>query len=374
MTPPTSAAADATVREFVHDMPATRVVLAAGARNRVADEVAVLGWQRILLIGGDDPLRAVGDEIAVALGPLVGARISDTAQHVPTATATAATATARRIEADGLVALGGGSAIGLAKAVALDTGLRILAVPTTYAGSEMTDIWGRTDGDHKTTGRDPRVRPVAVVYDVELTTGMPAGLTAVSGLNALAHCVEAAYDAQASPITRLLAVEGARLLATWLPAAVADGRDLRARAEVQYGAHLAGTALGAARMGVHHSLCHVLGGTFGLPHAETHAVVLPYAVAFNQAAAQAALAPLTAALQAGNDGTAGALWDLGRDVGAPRSLAELGLTADDALRAARDLADHRIANPRPIEPDGARQLVLAAYHGARPGDRHFAEQ
>ncbi|GAA5119427.1 maleylacetate reductase [Haloechinothrix salitolerans] len=368
MTPHTPVATEAVIREFVHEMPATRVVLAAGARNNVPDEVASLAWQRVLLIGGDEPLRAVGDEIAAALGPWVGARISDTAQHVPTAAATAATATARRIAADGLVALGGGSAIGLAKAVALDTGLRILAVPTTYAGSEMTDIWGRTDGGRKTTGRDPRVRPVAVVYDVELTTGMPAGLTAVSGLNALAHCVEAAYDAQASPITRLLAVEGARLLATWLPDAVADGRELRARAEVQYGAHLAGTALGAARMGVHHSLCHILGGTFGLPHAETHAVVLPYAVAFNQTAAQAALAPLAAALDVNDVGIAATLWDLGRKVGAPRSLAEFGLTAHDAVRAARHLAEHHISNPRPVDPEGARELVLAAYHGKRPGD------
>ncbi|GAA3742004.1 maleylacetate reductase [Salinactinospora qingdaonensis] len=353
-------------REFVQELPAVRIVLAAGARQRLPDEVARLGWRRVLLIGGADPLRSVGDEIATALGSAVVARIVDAAQHVPVATAQAAVTTARSAAVDGLVVLGGGSAIGLAKAVALDTGLPVLAVPTTYAGSEMTDIWGRTDQGRKTTGRTPAVRPTVVVYDVELTIGMPPALTAMSGLNALAHCVEAVYDSGAGPITRLLALEGVRLLGGWLPAAVTDGADRRARAEVLYGAHLAGTALGTARMGAHHALCHVLGGAFGLPHAETHAVVLPHAVAFNHSAARDALASVARALDAEPDDSAGALWDLGHQLNAPPSLAALGLNRDDALRAAAQLADHPVTNPRPIDSDSAQELVLAAYHGQRP--------
>lgn len=352
-------------REFVHQPATTRVVFGAGTRARIPEEVDADGMRRVLLIGGADPLQDVAAEITAALGSVCAEWIVDTAQHVPIAEVGRALDKAGRAEVDGVVALGGGSATGLAKAVALETGLPILAVPTTYAGSEMTDIWGRTENGNKVTGRDPRVRPRTVVYDVELTLGMPAHLTGVSGLNALAHCVEAAYDSQADPVTRVLAVEGARALALALPAAVDDDHDLGARSEALYGAWLAGTALGSARMGVHHRLCHILGGTFDLPHAETHAAVLPHAVAFNQTVAHTDLAPIARAV-GGEDGPAGALWDLGRRVGAPRSLAELGLSHDDALAAAELLAAHPMDNPRPVDADGARELVLAAHAGSRP--------
>ncbi len=352
-------------REFVHQPVGTRVVFGAGARARIPAEVDAAGIRRVLLIGRADPLQDVADEITTALGSVCAAWIADVAQHVPTADVRAALDVAARAEVDGVVALGGGSATGLAKAVALDTGLPVLAVPTTYAGSEMTDIWGRTENREKHTGRDPRVRPRTVVYDVELTVGMPAHLTGVSGLNALAHCVEAAYDSQADPVTVLLAVEGARALALALPAAVDDGNDLAARSEALYGAWLAGTALGSARMGVHHRLCHILGGTFGLSHAETHAAVLPYAVAFNQSVAHAELAPIARAV-GGEHGVAAAVWDLGRRIGTPRSLAELGLGHDDALAAADLLAAHPVENPRRVDADGARDLLLAAHTGDRP--------
>jgi len=198
------------VHDFVHQPTRTRVVFAPGSRRRLSAEVERLDLHRVILIGGANLLQQVGDEFAEDLGTVLAGRIVDAAQHVPAATAAMAVATASRVGADGIVTLGGGSVIGLAKAVALETGLPILAVPTTYAGSEMTDIWGRTENATKITGRDPRVRPRVVLYDVELTLDMPASLTGISGLNALAHCVEAAYDLAASPITRLLAVEGAR--------------------------------------------------------------------------------------------------------------------------------------------------------------------
>jgi alcohol dehydrogenase class IV len=353
------------VREFVHQPSAARVVFGLGARHRLPEELARLGLHRVLFIGGAEPLQGEAEELVDALGDSVVARIIEIAQHVPAAGADAAVEVAAEAGVDGVVALGGGSATGLAKAVALRTTLPVVAVPTTYAGSEMTDIWGRTENGEKVTGRDPRVRPKTVVYDVELTVGMPAGLTGTSGLNALAHCVEAAYDTQASPITRLLAVEGARALAAALPAVVDNGHDLAARSETLYGAWLAGIALGSARMAVHHRVCHILGGTFGLPHAETHACLLPYAVAFNQEAAQDALGKIQLAL-ATTTSSAAALWDIGRRVGAPRSLAELGLTRDEGLQAAVILASHPVNNPRPLDPDGARALLLAAYEGLRP--------
>jgi maleylacetate reductase len=353
------------VREFVHQPADARVVFGVGSRHRLPEELARLGLRRVLFIGGADPLQGEAEELVAALGDSIVARIIEVAQHVPAAIADEALDVAAGAGVDSVVALGGGSATGLAKAVALSTALPVVAVPTTYAGSEMTDIWGRTENGEKVTGRDPRVRPKMVIYDAELTVGMPAGLTGVSGLNALAHCVEAAYDTQASPITRLLAVEGARALAAALPVVVDNGHDLAARSETLYGAWLAGTALGSARMAVHHRLCHILGGTFGLPHAETHACVLPYAVAFNQQAAEDALRASQLAL-ATTTSTAAALWELGRRVGAPRSLAELGLTRDEALQAAVILASHPVNNPRPLDPDGARTLLLAAYEGLRP--------
>jgi maleylacetate reductase len=355
------------VREFVHQPNAARVVFGAGTRHRLPAELDLMGLRRVLFIGGADPLQKEAEELVAALGDSVVCRIIEIAQHVPAAGADAAVGVAVGAGVDGVVALGGGSATGLAKAVALSIGLPVIAVPTTYAGSEMTDIWGRTENGEKVTGRDPRVRPVAVVYDVELTVGMPAGLTATSGLNALAHCVEAAYDTQAGPVTRLLAAEGARALAAGLPGAVDDGHDLAARSETLYGAWLAGTALGSARMAVHHRVCHILGGMFGLPHAETHAAFLPYAVAFNQVAAAEALAKVQQAM-ATTTSTAAALWDLGRRVGAPASLAELGLSRDDARRAADTLASHPVDNPRPVDAVGARGLLLDAYEGLRPPD------
>lgn len=319
---------------YVHEQPRVRVLFEDGALGKVPDEVRRLGWRTVLLIGGQPPQENVGNQLADALDDVVGARIVDIQQHVPLPEAQQATAIATDIGADGLVALGGGSAVGLAKAVALDSGLPILAVPTTYAGSEMTPVWGRTDAGRKVTGRDERVRPVVVVYDPCLTLGLPPALTAVSALNALAHCVEAAYAGDASPLTRLVAAAGADALCGSLTAAVRDGDGLHARRALLHGASLAGTALGAASMGVHHATCHLLGGMLGLPHAETHAVVLPHAVAFNTAAVPERLAPLAKGLGVPVQHYAGALWDLARSVQAPRSLRQLGMAEQDLNKAA----------------------------------------
>jgi maleylacetate reductase len=351
---------------YVHEQPRVRIVFQRGGLHQVPAEVERLGWSRVLLIGGQPPQEQVGDDLAEALGPLLAHRIVEVRQHVPVEQAQRAAEEARWSRIDGLVALGGGSAIGLAKAVALEGGQPVMAVPTTYAGSEMTPIWGRTESGTKVTGRDERVRPAVVVYDVNLTLGLPAGLTAVSALNALAHCVEASYAADASPVTGLLAHAGAQALSSALPAAVGDGGDVSAREQLLHGASLAGSALGAASMGVHHAVCHVLGGMFNLPHAETHAVVLPYAVAFNSVAARPRLRELSQVLGVSPDDCAGALWDLARAVGAPSSLAALGLTPRDAEAAAVRLSERAPANPRPVDAAGARQLLAAALSGARP--------
>jgi maleylacetate reductase len=285
-------------------------------------------------------------------------------QHVPEEVAADALRLARAVGADALVCIGGGSATGLAKAVALQARLPILAVPTTYAGSEMTPIWGSTAAGHKTTGRDPGVRPRTVVYDPLLTLSLPPAFTAASRLNAAAHCVEALYADAVGPVTALFAEQGLGTLAAALPRCVEAPGDVDARGQALYGAWLAGLATDGAVMGVHHKICHVLGGSFGLPHAEVHAAVLPHAAAFNAEAAPAALARAARAL--GTTDLPGGLWDLATRMSAPTSLRRLGLRAEDIEAAAELVAAARPANPRPVDAAGVAGVLRAAYDGRRP--------
>jgi maleylacetate reductase len=310
------------------------------------------------------------DEVTAPIGSSVVGRFSGVAMHVPVDVARTASALARETEADGLVAVGGGSSIGTAKAIALETGLPILALPTTYAGSEMTPIWGLTRDGRKTTGRDPGVLPRTVIYDPELTLSLPADLSAASGMNALAHLVEALYAPSVSPLLALTAEEGVRALAGSLPAVVADPSDLGARADALYGAWLAGSVLGATRMGVHHTICHVLGGRWSLPHAATHSAVLGYATSYNAEAAPEAMERLVGALAAAGrsaDSAASGVWELARDLGAPTSLAPLGWSGESVPEAARLVVAADPVNPRVVDLAGVTGLLEAALAGERPG-------
>jgi len=340
-----------------------RVVFAVGALARVAGEVRLLGATRVLLIAGPSA-AGPADTVAAGLGTALAARIDEVVMHVPQEAADAATATARAAAADVVVCVGGGSAIGLGKAVARVTGVPVVAVPTTYAGSEMTSIWGRTTDGRKITGRDPRVLPRVVVYDPELTLSLPAAVSAASGMNALAHCVEGLYAPGGSAATALIAEEGIRALATALPRVVADPADLGARTDALYGAWLAGWTLGTTGMGVHHKICHVLGGSYGLPHAAVHSAVLPYATAFNAGHARDALARAARALRARDAATG--LWELARAIGAPTALADLGFEPGQAGPAADLVCAGEPVNPRPVDPAGVRELLLAACAGDRP--------
>ena len=258
---------------FTHEAHPARVVFGDGCRRRLAEEVDRLGVRRALVIAS--PRLAA--EVGAILGGRAVAALGGGVMHVPVEIAASAIAKAAEAGADGIVAVGGGSAVGLAKAVARQGGLPIVAVPTTYAGSEMTSIWGQTEGGQKRTGRDERVRPRTVLYDPELTDALPAELAAQSGLNAVAHAMEALYTPKLDPVIALLAEEAVAALARALPTVVADGaaRDRAARGDALYGAWLAGVCLDRTSMGLHHKLCHVLGGTFGLPHAAVHAVDSP---------------------------------------------------------------------------------------------------
>jgi maleylacetate reductase len=290
--------------------------------------------------------------------------------HVPIETAEAARAVAKELNADCCVAVGGGSTIGLGKAIALTSELPILAIPTTFAGSEMTPIYGITAQGQKKTGRDARVLPRTVIYDPQLTMTLPAKIAGPSGMNAIAHCVEALYAEDANPITSLMAEEGIRALARSLPKVVSDPADLDARAEALYGAWLAGACLGNVGMAIHHKLCHTLGGSYNLPHAETHTVILPHAVQYNRDAAKEAMARISRGLD-GNGvadaDPAGGLYDLARKIGAPLSLEEIGMKADALDDAARLATQNPYYNPRAIEYAAIRQLLQNAWEGRRPG-------
>ncbi|MFG2576995.1 maleylacetate reductase [Streptomyces sp. NPDC048481] len=349
---------------FTHQALPMRVVMGVGAVDRLADEIDRAGLARVLVLCS--PGRR---ELAETVAARLGARVADihphARVHVPAATADDAVRRAAEVNADGCLAVGGGSAVGLGKIVALRQGLPAVAVPTTYAGSEMTPVWGLTDDGVKRTGRDPRVLPVSVLYDPRLTVGLPADVSAASGINAIAHAVEALYAPDTSPIVALMAEEGVRALAGALPDVVADGADLDARSRAQYGAWLCGACLGATTMSLHHKLCHALGGTLDLPHAATHTVVLPHALAYNQGAAPGAVAALGRAL-GGRADPATALWDLAGRLGAPRSLRELGMAYDDIDRIVGITLAAPYANPREVTADGLGRLLRAAWAGRPP--------
>jgi len=351
------------MRAFVHDQPSVRVVFGVGSLDRLGDEMRRLGAQRALVLSTRGQ-RHAAEGAARRLGSAAAGVHAEAVMHVPIETAQAARAAAVRLDADSLIAIGGGSTIGLAKAIALETALPIVAIPTTYSGSEMTSIYGVTDGGVKKTGRDRRVLPKTVVYDPALTVTVAARVSATSGMNAMAHCVEALYARDGTPVTSMLAAEGIRALARALPIIVEAPANLDARSDALYGAWLAGGALGATSMGVHHKLCHTLGGSFNLPHAEVHTVVLPHATAFNREAAPEAMRTIAGALGA-RDAAEG-IYDLALRLGAPTALSEIGMRHEDLDRAARLATESQYENPRRIEYEGVRQLLEDAYCGKRP--------
>ena len=355
------------MQAFTYQGNPTRVVFGFGALQRLGDEIERLGARRALVLSTPEQAGSA-ERVAGLLGPRAAGVFARAVMHVPIETARAARDEARRLGADCAVAIGGGSTTGLGKAIALDSGLPILAIPTTYAGSEMTSIYGVTEGGVKKTGRDARVRPRTALYDPELTLSLPQALTITSALNAIAHAAEGLYAHDGNPVTALMAEEGVRACAAALPVLTADPADRTARADLLYGAWLCGTVLDAVAMGLHHKLCHTLGGTFNLPHAETHTVVLPHAMAYNAPFARAEMARVARALGApgGADAAPRALFDLASHLGAPTSLRALGMPEAGIERAAELAVAHPYPNPRPLERDALCSLLRRAWEGQPP--------
>ncbi|CAL8477800.1 maleylacetate reductase [Caballeronia sp. S22] len=351
------------MQSFIYQGMPSRVVFGAGSIEHVEREIELLGAQRALILS-TPPQRDQAEALAERIGHRAAGVFAKAVMHVPVETAREAREYAERIGADCAFAIGGGSTTGLGKAIALTSSLPILAVPTTYAGSEMTPIYGLTEAGLKKTGRDMRVLPKTVIYDPQLTVSLPASLSVTSGINAIAHAAEGLYAQDANPVVSLMAEEGIRALAQGIGKVVAKPDDLDARSDCLYGAWLCGAVLGSVGMSLHHKLCHTLGGTFNLPHAETHTIVLPHALAYNRDAAPDAMKRIARAL--GSDDAAIGAFELARVNGAPTALKDIGMKESDIDIAVDVALKSPYWNPRPIEHVPLRALLEAAYEGRRP--------
>lgn len=351
------------ITSFTYDALPGRIVFGDGIlAERLPAELDLLGASRVLLISEGERPEATAPVLEL-LGERLAGHFDRVRMHVPAGVADAATEAANACDADVLLSFGGGSSTGTAKIVALRSGLPILAVPTTYAGSEVTPVWGLTTDARKETGRAPVVLPRTVLYDTALTATLPAAMAVASGFNAMAHSVEALWTELANPVTSALALEAVRALATGLRGITADPQDAEARRLLGYGSYLSGSCFGVAGSGLHHKLCHVLGGTFDLPHAQTHAVVLPYVLAVNAPTMGADAARLADAL--GADDAARGLRELAVLTGAPTRLADLGLRAEDlALAEEVTAAKLPIHNPTPVDRALIRDLLRHAFEGS----------
>lgn len=351
--------------EFTFVSQPGRVVFGQGTLSQLGEELDRLDAARVLILSTAGQ-RPQAESIAARLGNRAVGIFDKAVMHVPIETAREARDVARSLGADCAIAIGGGSTTGLGKAIALDSGLPILAIPTTYSGSEMTPVYGLTENGVKRTGKDSRVLPKTVIYDPALTLQLPVELSVTSGINAIAHAAEGLYAQDGNPVMSLMAEEGIRALAQGLRKVVEKPQDLAARGDCLYGAWLCGTVLGSVGMALHHKLCHTLGGSFNLPHAPTHTVVLPHALAYNAAQTPEASKRICRALGIEGANAARAIYDLAASLGAPLSLKALGMKEAELDRATDIALANPYWNPRPVEREAVRELLQDAFAGNRP--------
>ena len=350
------------IEPFVFPGLRSRVIFGHGTVAQTGAEIERLGRKRALVLSTPNQ-KADAEALAGRLDALSGGVFAEAAMHTPVQVTEKALSAYEASAADCVVSLGGGSTTGLGKAIATRTGADQVVIPTTYAGSEMTDILGETAGGEKTTRRDPSILPETVIYDVDLTRSLPPSLTVTSGLNAMAHAAEALYAPDRNPIVSLMAADAIRALCLALPAIARNPDDRDARASALYGAWLCGAALGGTSMALHHKLCHVLGGSFDTPHAETHAILLPHTIGFNSAKAANLLAPISQVL----GGTPGvALFDFAASLEAPTKLKDFGLGEAELERAADIAVKNPYWNPRPFDRASLLALLRDAWEGRRP--------
>ena len=349
--------------EFIFEAAPARVIFGSGSKDQVGGELDRLGIKSAIVLS-TPPQADLAGEFARMIGDKAAIVYPGAAMHTPAEVTHSAMTAVDSVRADGILSVGGGSTIGLGKAIALRTDLPQVVVPTTYAGSEMTSILGQTENGVKTTIRDTKVLPETVIYDPDLTLTLPDFITGPSGMNAIAHAVEALYAENGNPIVAMMAEESIRALGEALPQVMADGSDITARSKALYGAWLAGACLGSVGMAIHHKICHTLGGSFDLPHADVHCLMIAYSSAYNRDAAPEAMARIARALDA-DDGPTG-LYQLLQQVGVKKSLAELGMSESDLDRAADLAVTNPYFNPRPVTREGVRDMLQAAFEGRVP--------
>jgi maleylacetate reductase len=351
------------MRQFEFSMLPWNVVFGAGVLASLPQRLDQMRLQRALVLSTPEQ-QGDAARVQALLGQRAVGCFCDARMHVPVEVASAAAAEAARLEADCSVSVGGGSTTGLGKALALNSSLPLIAIPTTYAGSEMTTIWGMTEDGRKRTGRDPAVLPRLTLYDAELTLSLPPAIAGPSGMNALAQATINAQDPRTNPIVMTLAREAIAAIASGLPRVMRTPEDIDAREQLLYGAALAGASLGAGVTSLHHRLCHTLGGSFNTPHAETHTILLPYTVAYASDAVPELMAAIAAAL--GSTSAAGGIYDLAASLGLPTSLTAIGIKTTDLARIVDLAMEAEVSNPRPVTRDGVLALLQQAVAGQRP--------
>jgi maleylacetate reductase len=347
--------------EFTRTALPGDIVFGNGALGTLGAELDARRLTRVMVIAAASA-TAFMETVESSLGDRVVLVWTELAQHVPEGLAARATASALGTGADVLVTIGGGSATGLGKAIAVRTKLPLVAIPTTYSGSEMTPIYGLTSDGQKRTARDKHAVPQLVIYDPHLLAGLPSGVVGSSALNALAHCAEALWAAKRDPVTDVIALDGAGRIHDHLPAACADG-DLDARAQLLLGASMAGTALASAGTSLHHSLCHLLGGMFDSPHAQTHAILLPYVIAFLRPVIAGPVRDLASRFGTSAGELEYEIWRLGRSVGIPHGLRDIGLTQAQVDQAAQAALANQLPSPRRYDAGDLGALLSAAWAG-----------
>jgi maleylacetate reductase len=350
------------MKSFTYTGSPARILFGRGRSDEVSAAVEALGCRRALVLATPHQ-KADAEALSRRLGDLSVGVFAGAVMHTPVDVTEAALKVVKDTEADCVVSLGGGSTTGLGKAIAYRTDLPQVVIPTTYAGSEVTPILGQTEGGRKTTVRHASILPEVVIYDPDLTLGLPVTMSVTSGLNAMAHAVEGLYAQDRNPVSTLMALDGLRAFRDSLSVLVKSPEDTDARAQALYGAWLCGTVLGTVGMALHHKICHTLGGSFDTPHAETHAVMLPHTAAFN---AESAKSVLAAAAELFGGSIGGGLWDFAKSIGAPLSLKDFGLSEADLDRAADIATENPYWNPRPIDRTSIRALLQKAWEGVRP--------
>lgn len=351
------------MRPFVYTALPARVIFGSGTISCIGEELQALGCERALVLCTPFQ-KMLAESVSDKLGNASVGLFANAAMHTPIEVTERACESLRRLRADSVVSVGGGSTTGLGKAIALRTDVPQIVIPTTYAGSEATPILGETASGRKVTQRTLKVLPEVIIYDNDLTLTLPVPLSVVSGINAFAHAAEALYAVNTNPVISMLAEEGMASIVRALPRIAAMPSDRDARAEALFGAWACGVCLGSTDMALHHKLCHALGGAFDLPHAEMHTVLLPHTLAYNQRAAPAALR-LVAKVLGVQDAPRG-LSNLVRDLNGPKSLMDIGMPYE-GLDYVSDLAAiSPYPNPEPVTKVGIRSLLERAFHGHAP--------